>query len=188
MTRDNPRQGAGAPSFRPAAFLDRDGVLNRDSGFVYKPEHFFWLEGAKESVRFLNEQGYLVLVVTNQSGVAQGFYEERDVRALHDWMNSELGKAGGRVDGFYYCPHHPQGSRDEYRKICRCRKPAPGLLHQAIRDWPIDTARSFLIGDNERDLKAGEAAGIASYLFKGGNLLEMVWGLVETDSASKAET
>ncbi len=188
MTRDTLRREPGALPLRPAAFLDRDGVLNRDTGFVYKPEDFFWLKGAKETVRFFNERGYLVLVVTNQSGVAQGFYGEREVRALHDWMNSELAKAGGRVDGFYYCPHHPQGSREEYRKICECRKPAPGLLRQAIRDWPIDTARSLLIGDKERDLKAGEAAGIASYLYKGGNLLEMVRGLVETDSASEAET
>lgn len=178
------RKKANAPA-RPALFLDRDGVLNRDTGFLYKPEDFFWLDGARETVRLFNDLGYLVFVVTNQSGVAQGFFEEAQVQALHAWINEELAEEGARVDAFYYCPHHPQATREAYRKVCPCRKPAPGMLQQAMAEWPVDAARSLLIGDNQRDLEAGKAAGVPGYLFRGGNLLEMARAIVETGSASE---
>jgi D-glycero-D-manno-heptose 1,7-bisphosphate phosphatase len=173
----------GGQSPRPTAFLDRDGVLNVDEGFVHKPEQVRWVEGAKEAVRFLNARGYLVIVITNQSGVARGLFGEEEVQALHGWMNRELQAHGAHVDAFYYCPHHPDGAREPYRRLCGCRKPAPGMLQRAMADWPVDPARSFLIGDHARDLGAAEAAGVPGFLFKGGNLLEMVRGMVETDPA-----
>ena len=104
----------GAP--KPAAFLDRDGVINVDSGYVYRPEDFAWIEGAKEAVKFLNDNAYLVFVVTNQGGVAHGFYEEDDVLSLHRWLSGELALFGAHIDAFFYCPHHPDGVREEYRK------------------------------------------------------------------------
>ena len=179
--RPSSNPGLGEP--RPAAFLDRDGVLNHDAGFVHRPEDFRWIEGAQEAVRYLKERGCLVFVVTNQSGVAQGLYEESDVAALHGWINRELARVGTQVDAFYYCPHHPEGARARYRRVCDCRKPAPGMLRQAMAEWPVDAARSFLIGDQPRDLEAAEAAGVRGYLFSGGNLLDMARAIVETGSA-----
>lgn len=159
---------------RPAAFLDRDGVLNVDRGYVFRRDDFIWNEGAAVAVKWLNEHGYYVFVVTNQSGVARGYYREEDVTALHAWMNEELARAGAHIDAFYYCPHHPEGEVQEYRAVCACRKPAPGLIVQAMREWPVDKGRSFLVGDKPSDIGAAQAAGIKGYLFAGGNLMEFI--------------
>jgi D-glycero-D-manno-heptose 1,7-bisphosphate phosphatase len=152
---------------RPAAFLDRDGVLNEDLGYVSRPEEFRWCNGAVEGVKVLNELGYLVIVITNQAGVAYGMYEEEAVVELHNWMNSELGRHEARIDGFYYCPHHPQGVRSGYAFTCECRKPRPGMLLRAIHEWNADRSRSFLIGDKQTDIEAAEAAGIPGLLWRG---------------------
>ena len=133
---------AAAQPFRPALFLDRDGVLNQDTGFVFRPEDFIWIEGARETIRFFNERDYLVFVVTNQSGVARGLFEERDVLGLHDWINGELAKSGAHVDAFYFCPHHPEAERTAYRKVCECRKPAPGMVRRAMAEWRVAPSRS----------------------------------------------
>jgi len=168
-----PHPGA-RPALRPAVFLDRDGVINVDTGFVFRPEDLVWMPGAAEAVRYFNCRGFLVFVVTNQSGVARGFYTEADVAALHAWMAAELAARGARIDAFYYCPHHPEGSEPAYRLVCDCRKPAPGLIRRAFAEWPADPARSFLIGDRPSDLAAAAAAGIPGYQFTGGNLYEFV--------------
>lgn len=159
---------------QPAVFFDRDGVLNHDKGYLYQPADFEWIPGAVEAIRMLNSFGYLVLVVTNQSGVARGYYSEDDVARLHDWMNTELAKSGAHIDGFYYCPHLADGSVAEYRLACECRKPLPGLILQAFGVWEIDKARSFLIGDKDSDVQAAEAAGIRGFFFPGGNLADFV--------------
>jgi len=164
---------------RPAAFLDRDGVLNHDRGYVWNSKSFEWIDGAVETVRLLNERGFLVLVVTNQAGVARGLYTERDVERLHRWMDRELGRWRARVDAYYFCPHHPTAGGGPYTRPCDCRKPAPGLLLRAMSEWPVDAALSFLVGDHERDLAAAAAAGVPGHLFAGGDLLRFVVGILE---------
>lgn len=159
---------------RPAVFFDRDGVLNVDKGYAYQPEQIEWIQGAPEAIRYFNEQGCLVFVVTNQSGVARGYYNEEDVRKLHAWMNRELAKQGARIDAFYHCPHHPEGSLAEFRQECDCRKPKPGMLVTALAEWPVDKTASFLVGDKPSDVEAARAAGLTGYLFTGGNLYEFL--------------
>jgi D-glycero-D-manno-heptose 1,7-bisphosphate phosphatase len=155
---------------RPAAFLDRDGVLNVDTHYAHLPEHIEWVGGAPQAIAQLNAAGYFVFVVTNQAGVARGLYDEASVRRLHDWMAAELSGAGALVDAWYYCPHHPSEGLPPYRLDCDCRKPKPGMLQQALGRFPVDLAASFLVGDRETDIAAAEAAGIPGFMFSGGAL------------------
>lgn len=156
---------------RPAVFFDRDGVLNRDAGYTHRPDQFEWMPGAREAIRLCNDQGRLVFVVTNQAGVAKGLYDEATVQALHHWMAGELAVSGAHVDAFEYCPHHPDGTVSRYNKMCRRRKPAPGMIEDLLEAWPVDKSRSLLIGDKDSDVQAAAAAGIAGRLFQGGDLL-----------------
>ncbi|HEY1472603.1 MAG TPA: HAD family hydrolase [Pseudolabrys sp.] len=152
---------------RPAAFLDRDGVLNVDRGYTFKPEDLELIPTAAATVRLLNEAGYTVIVVTNQSGVARGLYPEAAVKQFNAHLQDVLLADGARIDAFYYCPHHPDGKIKELAIRCRCRKPQPGMLEQAARDWPIDLSRSFLIGDKDDDLAAAQAFHIRGIKFDG---------------------
>lgn len=163
---------------RPAVFFDRDGVLNRDVGYLHRPEEFEWLEGAQEAIRLCNNAGWFVFVVTNQAGVARGYYGENDVRALHAWMNQELARHDAHVDAFEYCPHHPDGIEAGYRRACRRRKPQPGMIDDLLSAWAVDKDRSFLIGNMQSDLDAATAAGIKAHLYQGGNLAEPVAALL----------
>ncbi len=159
---------------RPAVFFDRDGVLNVEKNYLYRVEDFQWQAGAREAVALLNDKGYYVFVVTNQSGIARGYYKEEDVKALHDFMQKELAKRGAHVDAFYYCPHHPEGKIKKYAVACDCRKPASGMLQKAMADFVVDKSNSFLIGDKASDIEAASAAGIKGYLYTSGNLKEFV--------------
>lgn len=159
---------------RPAAFLDRDGILNLDSGYVHLRAQFTWRDGAVEAVKLLNDGGYLVFVVTNQSGVAHGYFGEKQVRELHDWMVGQLERHGARIDAFYYCPHHPQGIQPEYAIDCDCRKPKPGMLLRALKEWTIDRSQSFLLGDKDSDVQAATAAGVRGFLWRTGDLRDAV--------------
>ncbi|MFN3659322.1 MAG: D-glycero-alpha-D-manno-heptose-1,7-bisphosphate 7-phosphatase [Pseudolabrys sp.] len=161
---------------RPAAFLDRDGVLNVDHGYTFRPEDLEWIATAPQAVRLLNEAGYYVIVVTNQSGVARGLYDEAAVDRFHAHMQERLKEHGAHIDAFYYCPHHPEGVVEALAKRCLCRKPESGLLEQAARDWPIDRTRSFLIGDKDHDVAAAKAFGIAGIKFdvRAANLAALV--------------
>lgn len=150
---------------RPAAFFDRDGVLNVDRGYVSRPEQLEWVAGAPESVRLLNEAGYYVLVVTNQSGVARGYFDEAAVKSFHAYMQDALAKEGARIDAFYYCPHHPEGTIKNLAVSCNCRKPGTGLLEQAAREWPIEKSASFFIGDKDHDMAAAAAFNIRGIKF-----------------------
>ena len=161
---------------RPAAFLDRDGVLNVDRGYAHKPEDIEMIPGAAAAVRLLNEADYYVFVVTNQSGVARGLYSEVDIDQVHTHMQDILKSGGAHIDAYYYCPHHPDGSVKEFAVQCRCRKPGPGMLEQAARNWPIDPGRSFLIGDRDHDLAAAAAFHIRGVKFdaQAGSLVDLV--------------
>ena len=161
---------------RPAAFLDRDGVLNVDHGYAHKPEQLDWIAGAPEAVRQLNDAGYLVIVITNQSGVARGYYDEAAIHKFHSHMQEALQAQGAHIDAFYYCPHQPDGKITEFAVRCRCRKPNTGMLEQAAREWPIDLTRSFLIGDKDGDMAAAAAFRIRGIKFdpKANSLMETV--------------
>ena len=117
----------------PPAFLDRDGTLNHDSGYTHKVEEFRWVKGAKDAIKYLNDAGYLVFIVTNQAGIARGYYDADAVEALHDWMQLELAQVGAHIDDIRYCPHHPQGKISALSRECDCRKPNPGMLQKPDR-------------------------------------------------------
>jgi D,D-heptose 1,7-bisphosphate phosphatase len=156
---------------RPAAFLDRDGVLNVDRGYTYRPEDLSWLPGAREAVLELNCAGYRVFVVTNQAGVARGYYGEDQVQAFHAHMQDELGEIGAHIDQFYFCPFHEDAASDAYRAVDHPdRKPNPGMIQRAMREWKIDPARSFLIGDKASDMEAARRTGLRGLRFCGGDL------------------
>lgn len=163
---------------RKAAFFDRDGVLNEDIGFAHRPDQITWMPGAREAVKRLNDAGFLVFVVTNQGGVARGLYSEEHVRTLHRWMQQELRAVGAHVDAFYHCPHHPDHGEPPYRTDCTCRKPEPGMLLQAMAEWPVEPKGSFLIGDRDTDVQSAQRAGIEGTLYRGGDLDAVVAGIL----------
>jgi D,D-heptose 1,7-bisphosphate phosphatase len=164
---------------RPAVFFDRDGVLNVDKAYVYKVEDFEWIPGAREAIKLCNDRGYLTFVVTNQSGVARGYYGVEDVHRLHGWMSRELAEIGAHIDEFQYCPYHEDGVIEEWRRASDRRKPAPGMIFDCLGGWPVRKEASFLVGDKVHDLEAATAAGIAGYLFEGGNLEDFVRSRIE---------
>jgi len=147
-------------ALRRAAFLDRDGVINIDRGYVFRREDFQFVAGALEGARRLHELGFLLVVTSNQSGIGRGLYTEDEFHALTAWMRGEFLAAGALLAGVYFCPHHPTEARGEYRCTCKCRKPAPGMLLAAAHDLSIDLGSSAMFGDKMSDLKAARAAGV----------------------------
>lgn len=153
---------------RRAVFLDRDGTINVEKDYLFKAEDFEFIPGAPEAIARLNQAGLLVIVVTNQSGVAQGFFSIDDVHRLHHHIRQALLPFDATIDAFYICPHHPQKGIETYRMDCGCRKGHPGMLQQAADDLNVDLQGSFMIGDKDTDLLAGIAAGCRNYLVRTG--------------------
>ncbi|WP_010681358.1 D-glycero-beta-D-manno-heptose 1,7-bisphosphate 7-phosphatase [Acetivibrio cellulolyticus] len=151
-----------------AVFLDRDGTINVEKNYVYKIEDFEFIDGTKEAIKRLNDNDYKVIVITNQAGIARGYYKEEDVFKLHNFMNKELSKIGAQVDAFYYCPHHPTAGDEKYRIECNCRKPKSGLIVKAVKDFELDLSKCWLIGDKESDIIAGQRVGIKTILVRTG--------------------
>lgn len=148
-------------SARPAAFLDRDGVINRDLGYVYRADQLEILPGVAKGLSYLSELNYRLIVVSNQSGVARGYFSCQDVENFHQALQERLTREFGlSIDAFYYCPHHPKGSVADFARTCTCRKPSPGLLEQARRDFDLDWSRSFMVGDKESDISCAHRAGL----------------------------
>jgi len=185
---DFERAQKAMPDFlhRPAAFLDRDGILNRDDGYVHRPEQIVWVEGAIETVRWLNDNGYYVFVITNQGGVAHGYYEEQHVHDLHLWMQQQMQLHGAHIDAFEHCPYHPQGVVERYKSESEFRKPQPGMILKLQREWTTDPQRSFVVGDRDTDVEAAIAAGVAGYKFEGGNLLRFLQAHVSSGRRAPA--
>lgn len=153
---------------RAAVFLDRDGTLNEDRGYVYSRDQFVWIPGAVEAIRALNDAGLFVVVVTNQAGVGHGFYSETDVLMLHRFMENEMEPYGARVDAWYYCPFHPEGRVEEYRVDAACRKPRAGMLLDAAKAHALDLSKSWLVGDKVSDIEAGRRAQTRTVLVRTG--------------------
>ncbi|MGA2150846.1 MAG: D-glycero-beta-D-manno-heptose 1,7-bisphosphate 7-phosphatase [Geobacteraceae bacterium] len=153
---------------RRAVFLDRDGTINVEREFLHRPAEFEFIPGAPQAIRLLNDAGFLVIVVTNQSGVARGYYDESAIIRLHRHLDAELASIGAAIDGYYFCPHHPAYSTGSHGKSCGCRKPQAGMLLKAANDFSLDLASSYLIGDKLADVEAGLNAGCRPILVRTG--------------------
>jgi D-glycero-D-manno-heptose 1,7-bisphosphate phosphatase len=163
-----------SPEMRPAAFFDRDGILNVDDGYVHRVEDLKLMPGAAQAVKMCNDAGYWVFVITNQSGIGNGLYSEEAYRQFNALLFAQLAAAGARIDDVRFCPHHPEAKLAQYRQACDCRKPKPGMIRDLISAWPVDVSRSFLIGDRESDMEAGRAAGVRTYFYKEGSVADLV--------------
>ncbi len=172
-------------SQRAALFLDRDGVINVDVGHAHKPEQIEWNPGIFELIASANRSGYLVVIITNQAGIAKGLYSVETFLQLSTWMGEQIARHGGRIDDIEFCPHHPDGIIEEYTKVCDCRKPKPGMLKKLIERHSIDVTRSILIGDKATDIMAGWAVDVADcYLFSPESLAKTE---IERLEASRAD-
>ena len=144
---------------RKAVYLDRDGTINVDKGYVYKPEDFEFIDGVPEVIKCLNDLVYLVIVVSNQSGIARGFYTSGDVINPHKYIDNELLKYGAHIDAYYFCPHHP-----DFGIECNCRKPKTGMIEQAMKDFDINLNESWIVGDKNSDVECSSKVGIRGIL------------------------
>ena len=153
---------------RPAVFLDRDGTMIQDVGYLSRREDVHWYPWTIDAIRLLNRAGFVVCVTTNQGGIGLGFYDEGFVRDLHREMSTTVSASGGTIDGWYYCPHYPSAVIERLRVECDCRKPQPGMIRQAASEFPIDLARSYVVGDKAADVGMAVAVGAKAVLVKTG--------------------
>ena len=151
--------------FNKAAFLDRDGTLNEDTGYLYKIKDFRWIKGAVNALRILKKNNFLIIVVTNQSGASRGFYSENDIKKLHKWMNQQLLKYDLMIDDFFFATDLPNNNNINSR-----RKPSPAMLNEAVEKYNLDKNKCFMLGDKQTDIEAAKNAQIKGFLFKGNDL------------------
>lgn len=149
---------------RIAVFIDRDGTMSEEVGYVNHISRFRLLENTAEAVKLLNDAGVLAIVATNQAGVARGYFEESMIHAVHEKLRRELARSGARLDAIYYCPHHPSAGKPPYRADCNCRKPKPGMILRAKEEFDIDLARSYMVGDKISDVEFGQKLGLKSVM------------------------
>jgi len=144
---------------RKAIFLDRDGTVTEEVGYVNHPDRLKLIPGAAEAIKKINDSGMMAILITNQAGVAKGYFPEWMVHRVHEKLESLLRERGARLDRIYYCPHHPEGREKTYKIICACRKPAPGMIHMAEKELNIDVAKSYVIGDKYMDVELARKVG-----------------------------
>ena len=156
-----------------ALFLDRDGVINKNYGYVFSKKNFVWLKNVKKAIKYAYIKKYLIIVVTNQSGVARGFYSELDIKRLHNEINKELKKINCKIHDFFYCPYHPKYGNKKYKKQSHLRKPNPGMIFMAAKKWNIDLNNSFMLGDKKTDMIAAKRANLR-FIKKKYNLLSEI--------------
>ena len=159
--------------YNKAVFLDRDGVLNKDIGYLYKSSEFEWIDGAIESIKLLKKKKFFVIVISNQSGIARGYYTKNDVLNLHKWINQELKKQETKIDDFYFSGDLPSSEKSSRRK------PSPKMINEAVSKYNLDRSKCFMIGDKKTDLDSAKNARIKGFLFKGGNLLNKITKILE---------
>ena len=159
---------------KPAVFLDRDGVINVDKKYVYKISDFEWIQDSKKAIKYIKDKNYFVFVVTNQSGITRGYYNEADVEILHDYINKELRKIDTQIDEFFYSPYHPEITNVKYENMHHLRKPNTGMLELAQKKWKFDKQNTFMIGDSASDIECASNFGIKGLLFETGSLLEFI--------------
>ncbi len=157
----------------PAAFLDRDGVINKEKGHFHKIDDFEWINGSIEAIKYLNNKNYYVFVVTNQSGIARGYFDEKDVELLHSQINLGLNKHHANIDEFFYSPYHPDFN-NKYQNLSNLRKPNTGMLDKAYEKYKFDKSKSFMIGDQKSDMLCAKNFGIQGFLFNSGNLFDFI--------------
>ena len=145
---------------RPAVFLDRDGVINQESEYVHRIEDFHFIDGVFDACRQMSKAGFRLIVITNQAGIARGYYTEDEFHRLTKWMLDEFRQHGVEIDGVYYCPHHPVHGVGQYLRQCDCRKPGPEMILRAAREHSLDLPKSILVGDKASDIEAGRSAGV----------------------------
>lgn len=170
---------------RRAVFLDRDGVINCDSGYVCRWEDFVWVDGVLPAAARLVRAGYALIVVTNQSGIGRGYYSQTDFDALTARMCAAFSQAHAPIDAVYFCPHHPTDALGEYRCTCTCRKPAPGMIERAAREHNLDVAHSIMIGDSRRDMQAALHAGVPTRILVGKNGLSTPQAVSESTAVAR---
>lgn len=158
----------GSDKKNRAVFLDRDGTINEEVGYLSRLEELKIYDNAAEAIRLLRQKGFLAIVITNQSGVARGFFSEDFILTVHNKMNEYMKERGAWLDALYYCPHHPRYGNEHYRKECSCRKPHPGLLIRAAEDFDIDLKRSYVVGDMPRDMDTARRVGAKGVMVKTG--------------------
>lgn len=156
-----------------AVFLDRDGTINQEVNYLYRPKNLVFIPKTIEAIKLFHQLGYKVIVITNQAGVAKGYYKEHHIRILHNYIDKMLKENGTYLDAYYYCPHHPEGTVDIYKKECMCRKPRIGMIERAVMDFDIDLSKSIIVGDKEIDVKTGKNAVISTcVLVRSGQILD----------------
>ena len=168
-----------------AIFLDRDGTINVDKGYVYKSEDFEFIDRVPEAIKIMNDLGYLVIVITNQSGIVRGYYSIDDVNRLHKYIDLELSKYNAHIDAYYYCPHHP-----DFGEVCYCRKPKTGLIEQAVKDFNIDISKSWMVGDKESDMQCADnyniqKAFLSSHNYINSNRIKRCYAYLDLYNFSK---